>query len=55
MKIEIDLSEYIHLLNVELYSKKQAKGIDSSWNYGIEELEEKINHLQSKYNEGINL
>ena len=44
--ITINLSEYIELLETLLYSKKEAQQIDSSWNYGIEELQKKINSLK---------
>ncbi|MFW6233344.1 MAG: hypothetical protein ACOC3Z_01640 [Nanoarchaeota archaeon] len=46
--ISITLEEYIDLLEIKLYSLKSAKEEDSSWNYGIEELEEKIKNLKSK-------
>lgn len=40
--IEIPLIEYIELLEFKLESLKAARDADSSWNYGIDELEEKI-------------
>lgn len=46
--ITITLEEYFELLEYKLYSLKKAKEEDSSWNYGIEELEEKIKELKNK-------
>lgn len=45
--IELSITEYIELLEIKLYSKKEAQKQDSSWNYGIEELEEEIKLLKS--------
>lgn len=46
--ITISLEEYIELLEYKLYCFKKAKEEVSSWNYGIEELEEKIKELKNK-------
>lgn len=46
--ITISLEEYIELLETMLYCLEKAKKEDSSWNYGIEELEEKIKELKNK-------
>lgn len=46
--ITIPLTDYIDLLEVSLYAKKDARNLDSSWNYGIEELEEKISALKQQ-------
>lgn len=44
----LPLNELIELLEFKLISLKKAKEEDSSWNYGIEELEAEINYLKSK-------
>lgn len=44
--VMIPLSDYIELLESNLWSKKRAREEDSSWNYGIEELESKIQALK---------
>lgn len=48
MEITISLEEYIELLECKLYSLKKAEEEDSSWNYGIDELETKIKELKNK-------
>ena len=47
-EITIDSVEYIELLEYKLQVLKDANELDSSWNYGIDELEFKINKLKSK-------
>jgi hypothetical protein len=42
--------EYLDLLEYKLIALKQAKEQDSSWNYGIEELEQEIKTLKSLCN-----
>lgn len=44
--IEIPLLEYIELLEIKLAAKKEAFEKDSSWNYGIEEIELQIESLK---------
>jgi hypothetical protein len=46
--INIPLSEYIELLEIKLTSLQCAYEYDSSWNYGIPELEEKIEKLKAE-------
>lgn len=48
-KIEavIRLDDLIDLLEIKLASLKEAEEKDSSWNYGIKELEEQIADLKS--------
>lgn len=46
--ITIPIKEYIGLLEIKLYTLKEAKEKDSSWNYGIEELEQEIKELKNK-------
>jgi len=43
--IEISIEEYIQLLEYKLRVLLQAQQEDSSWNYGIEELQEQIKSL----------
>lgn len=45
--ITISKEEYIELLEISLYAKQEAHDKDSSWNYGIEELREKIEKLKN--------
>lgn len=42
------LEDYISLLEFKLICLKQAEEEDSSWNYGIEELEALITKLKTK-------
>lgn len=42
----IPTDQLIELLKYKLEALKKAKEEDSSWNYGIEELEEQIKELQ---------
>jgi hypothetical protein len=39
---QISTSKYLDLLEFKVDSLKKAKELDSSWNYGIEELELEI-------------
>lgn len=39
--------EYLDLLSYKLECKLAAKKRDSSWNYGIEELEKEISEVQA--------
>lgn len=42
----IPTNQLIELLEYKVESLKKAKEEDSSWNYGIEDLEEQIKELQ---------
>ena len=42
----IPTNQSIELLEYKVESLKKAKEEDSSWNYGIEDLEEQIKELQ---------
>ena len=44
----LQLPDLIELLEIKLASLKEAIERDSSWNYGIEELESEINYLKQK-------
>lgn len=44
----IPLDEYIELLEFKLMCLLEAYKKDSSWNYGIEELQEKIQKLKDQ-------
>lgn len=46
--VTISIVEYIELLELKLEALKEANEFDSSWNYGIDELEFKIKELKSK-------
>lgn len=43
----LPVSEFISLLEFKLDSLKKAREEDSSWNYGIEELEADIEYLKT--------
>jgi hypothetical protein len=44
----LQLPDLIELLEIKLAYLKEAKEKNSSWNYGIEELESEINYLKQK-------
>lgn len=44
--IIINKQRYIELLELEIIAKQYAKREDSSWNYGIEELQKKLEEIK---------
>ena len=49
MEVLIKIKEYIELLEIKLIALKYSQEQDSSWNYGINELETKISELKKEY------
>lgn len=47
MEVQIKITEYIELLEFKVDLLEREEAIDSSWNYGIVELKEKIKKLKS--------
>lgn len=46
----VPTEEFIELLEYKLEALKKAKEQDSSWNYGIEELEQEISSIKGFVN-----